>query len=120
MVTEFLIWLNDAVRFHGAKVSEISRQTGISQHYLYKIMNGSKHTSCRDYIILISLASGFSVGETNKALMLNGMNSLNSENKRDRLIIKAIEDSETIVQLNYALYGSGMPTLKNSEREDLK
>ena len=119
-MTELSIWISMVIHNHKIKIAEISRLTGISLHYLYKIMNGSKHTSCRDYIILISLASGFSAGETNKALMLNGMNSLNSENKRDRLIIKAIEDSETIVQLNYALYESGMPTLKNSEREDLK
>ena len=90
---------------------DISRSTGISQYYLYKVLDGTRRTIQRDYVIAICCAIGMNVSETQHALELSNMESLDFNDPRDKLIINSFEEGTTVYKLNDRLEKAGYPWL---------
>lgn len=103
-------------KYH-VKTSAIAAETGISSHYLYKIMNGTRRTAERDYVILICRSMKMNSEETVNALELNGMNAFRPDNPRDQLILECIRDNKNIRMLNQILEEAGYQQLKFHARE---
>ena len=110
----FIEFMQKMIERYHVKRIDISRMTGISHDYLYKILNGTKHTAERDYIIAMCRAVGMNLGETQHALETNGMAVLNRNDQRDRLVIDSIEDNISIRRLNDRLEKAGLPWLRVS------
>jgi predicted transcriptional regulator len=111
----FTAFMQDMISRHKIKRTDISRITGISQDYLYKILNGTKHTAQRDYIIAICCAIGMNAEETKHALDINGMSILKEDDPRDRVILEALNDTVSLYKLNDRLEKAGYPWLKFSK-----
>lgn len=82
---------------------ELESRMGIGRQTLKKVINGTRPTSSRDYIIAICSQLGMNSEETNKALYLYNMpplciNSQNNPDKkyffRDSLIINLLDQSD--------------------------
>lgn len=111
----FTAFMQEMINKYRVKRSDISRITGISQDYLYKILNGTKHTAQRDYIIAISCAIGMNAEETQHALSTNGMVMLKDEEPRDHVILESLNDTVSLYKLNDRLEKAGYPWLKFSK-----
>lgn len=110
----FVEFMQKMIEQYHVKRIDISRMTGISHDYLYKILNGTKHTAERDYIIAMSRAIGMNLEETRHALETNGMAVLEESDQRDSLIISSIRDNVSIRRLNDRLEKEGLPWLRVS------
>ncbi len=95
-------------RFTRSTLAEI---IGIDLSALTKIINGLQRTKKRDLIIALCVALELSYEETNLALKLYGMASLNSNDRRDLLIGQTIRDKRNVAELNNALEKHGFPML---------
>ena len=111
----FTAFMQEMINRYRVKRSEISRITGISQDYLYKILNGTKHTAQRDYIIAISCAIGMNAEETQQALVANGMPALDESEPRDHVILESLTDTVSLYKLNDRLEKAGYPWLRFSK-----
>lgn len=82
--------------------SEIIKRSGIDRVYGYQILNGTR-TPSRDK--LIQLAFGMQLGfrETQRLLAYNGFAQLYAKNRRDSIIIFAIKEKKTVIELNILL-----------------
>lgn len=65
---------------------------GVSESWGSKIVTMERHTRNRDLIIRLCLAGRFNLDEINRALKLYGMTPLYSKNRRDAVIIVAINN----------------------------
>ena len=108
----FVDFMQDMIEKYHIKRIYISRITGISQDYLYKILNGSKHTAERDYIIAMCCAIGMNVPETQHALETNRMPLLTDRDIRDQVILVSIEEGVSVHKLNDRLERAGFPWLR--------
>lgn len=108
----FRDFMQEMINRYRIKRSDISRITGISQDYLYKILSGTKHTAQIDYIIAICCVIGMSAEETQHALMINGMPLLNEKDPRDKLILDSLDDRVSLYKLNDRLEKAGYPWLR--------
>ncbi len=82
--------------------SEIIRRSGIDRVYGYQILSGTR-TPSRDK--LIQLAFGMQLGfrETQRLLAYNGFAQLYAKNRRDSIIIFAIKEKKSVIELNLLL-----------------
>lgn len=110
--TDFEGYMQVMRKLHHVSIQEISRITGISNAYLYKIFRGDKRTAVRDYVILICRAIGMNEFETDKALTLNGMEVLQEDDARDQIIRRCICDNRSIRMINNELDDAGFPWLQ--------
>lgn len=108
----FTDYMQEMISRYKIKRSDISRITGISQDYLYKILSGTKHTAQIDYIIAICCVIGMNGAETQHALSINGMPVLNEKDPRDKLILESLDDSVSLYKLNDRLEKAGYPWLR--------
>ena len=77
-------------------------QADISRSYAYQIFNGTKSPS-RDTILKLCISGGFSLEEPNKALTLGGFNKLYAKNRRDSLLIFALNKQLNLINTNLFL-----------------
>lgn len=96
------------------KKNEIAQLTGLSTDYLYKILNGSKKTQERDYIIAICFALQLNYAQVQHALACAGMPTLISADIRSNIIIQAFEEKKNMDQANDWLEKAGFPLIKTS------
>ena len=64
----------------------------LDDRYGYKLISGEKQTQQRDTILRICLAAGFTLGETQEALILYGMAPLYEKIRRDAAFIVAFRN----------------------------
>ena len=110
----FSDFMQDMLQKYKVKRTEIARRTGISQDYLYKVLNGSKKTSEKDYVVAICIAVGMNLPETQHALAANGMPLLNSKDLREYILISCITEKRGVLKTNDWLESTGFPLLRVS------
>ena len=89
----------------------------LSENYGYKLISEEKHTVNRDTILRLCMAAGFSVSETEKALILYGMAPLYVRFPRDVVFLTAIRHRiRDVHQVNALMQSCGLPPLTH-ERE---
>lgn len=109
---DFVSFMQDMLTKYGMKRKEIADITGMSQDYLYKVLNGSKKTNERDYLIAIALAIGMNINESQHILDINGLHVLDTRDLRDHILFKSIEDGVSFHRVNERLYKAGLPYLR--------
>jgi hypothetical protein len=106
---DFASYIDALIKEHRNKLGDrfsridLANLTGIDYEMLKKIINGSKVTRKRDCIIAICFALELDRYETDRALELYPMTTLNPNNLRDLVIIEALANHEGIQELNKLL-----------------
>ena len=83
--------------------AEIVKASGIERSYCYQILNGTRPNPGREKIIRLCLAAQLSLKETLRALKTGNEAVLYARNKRDAIIIFAIEHELSCEDTNLLL-----------------
>lgn len=108
----FYYYMKDVLDSKSIQLKEMYARADVSESYGSKVLSMIKHTKNRDLIIRFCLAGHFNLDETNRALKLYGYSPLYSKNKRDVVIIVAINNRcYQINEVNTLLETSGFDTM---------
>ena len=110
--TDFVPYINETLKKHGIKKNTLAKTSNIYRTYLYQILNGSRKPG-RDHILSICIAAGFTIEETIRCLEIINEGILYPRNKRDSIIIFAINHKYDVSQTNELLYNNNEKTLLN-------
>lgn len=91
--------------------SNIINKADINYCYFYDILNGRKMPS-KDKVVRIALAMKLDLDECQKALKISGRSSLYPKNRRDSVLIYAIQNKLTLFQCDELLIKYGEERLK--------
>ena len=91
--------------------SNIINKSDFSYCYFYEVINGRKMPT-KDKVIRLCLVLKMTVDECQQALKISGRSALHPKNRRDSILIYAIEQKMTIAQCNKALAENGEGELK--------
>lgn len=117
--TSFTSYMDMIIERKGIKRQDIAQRADLSRSYSYKLLTGEKRTKDRDKIILLCMALEMVLEEVQTALDLYPFPRLNSQIKRDTLIIIAIKVKKSIDELDKWLSNVELPLLSRSKSEEL-
>ena len=75
--------------------ADLIRRSGIERTYYYQLINGTRRPG-RDKVILLGLAAGLSVKEVQRALEISQLGILYAKNRRDSILIFALQNAINI------------------------
>ena len=92
-------------------IADLHRSSLIDRTYIYQIMDGRKKPG-RDKIVAIAIGAGMTLEECQRALEIAKEGILYSKNRRDSIIIYAINNRLSIMELNALLEQYEVPALQ--------
>lgn len=102
--------LNRLLKEKDLKKSEVVARSSLNRIYGYQIFSGKRIPS-RDKLIALCFGFKFDLEETDKLLKAAGYSPLYARNKRDALIIYAINLNKSIFVVNELLFENGFDIL---------
>ena len=87
----FAAYMRALIRQKGLRQQDVFLAADVPEGYGYKLISEERHTHRRDTILRLCLAAGFSMSETQKALILYGMAPLYVLLPRDIVFLTAIQ-----------------------------
>lgn len=109
--TDLKTFLKQALDDRGMTVADLQKKSHIDRTYIYQIMDGSKHPG-RDKIISICLGAEMDLEECQRALKIAKEGILYPKNRRDSIIIYAINNKLSVMNLNALLEEYHVPILQ--------
>ena len=94
----------------GIKKADVVRGSLLDRAYVYQIFSGEK-TPSRDKLIAIAFGLKLSDDETQKMLKISGNRELYARDKRDALILFALQHKKTIWYTNELLFSHNLTVL---------
>lgn len=91
--------------------SNIINKADFCYCYFYEVINGRKKPT-KDKVVRLALAMEMTFDECQQALRISGRSFLHPKNRRDSIIIYAIEREMTVLQCNNLLNSHGENELK--------
>ena len=88
------------------KKADVVARSGLNRIYAYQILAGKKKPS-RDKLISFCFGLQLTLDETDKLLLFAGYSQLYARNKRDAIIIFAIQNKKSVFAANEMLYDNG-------------
>ena len=82
--------------------SSVINKSDFSYSYFYEVIRGKKIPT-KDKIVRLSLAMELTIEECQQALKISGHSFLSPTNRRDSILIYAIEHKKTLLQCNNLL-----------------
>ena len=95
-------------------IAKVAKGAELDRVYIYQIFDGKKRPS-RDKLIAIAFGFGLDEEETQKLLKVSRNKELYVRDRRDAVILFAIQRKKTLMETNYLLADHGMATLGNME-----
>ena len=95
-------------------IADVAKGGELDRVYIYQIFDGKKRPS-RDKLIAIAFGFGLDEDETQKLLKVSRNKELYVRDRRDAVILFAIQRKKTLMETNYLLADHGMATLRNME-----
>ena len=92
------LYLQKLLDEKGKKVKDIVDNGNVSESLIYKFIGGKRGMG-RDKILIIACSISLSVEETNKLLKMSGHNKLYAKDKRDSLLIYALENKKSVEEI---------------------
>lgn len=83
----------------GMSIADMQKESGIDRTYIYQIMDGSKNPT-KDKIVAMAIACRMTLPECQRALEIADTGILYAKSRRDALIIYAINNKMSIMELN--------------------
>lgn len=102
--------LEAALRETGLSKAEVLRRAEINDIYGYQLFAGSRKPS-RDKLIALCIGMSLTLDRTQALLKATGFAPLYAKNKRDSILIFGIQNNQTVLEINTALYDHAEPTL---------
>ena len=100
---DFVQFMDLMIAEKKVKRNEIAARTGLSIGYLYKLLNGSRHTDDRDYIIAICFALHLNLAQAQHALRCNGSPLLSADDDRAAYIMRGLIYGLDLYKMNECL-----------------
>jgi len=97
----------------GITRADVVRGSLLDRAYVYQIFSGQR-TPSRDKLIAMAFGLGLSEDETQKLLKLSGNRELYAKDKRDALMLFALQRGCSILETNDMLYEHGQSILGNA------
>lgn len=95
-------YLDELISKYNLVKSDIIKRSGLDRIYGYQILNGTR-TPSRDKLIQLALGMQIDFEEIQKLLKYNGFAPLYAQNRRDSIIIFAIKNKMSVIDLNLLL-----------------
>ena len=95
-------YLDELISKYNLVKSDIIKRSGLDRIYGYQILNGTR-TPSRDKLIQLALGMQIDFEEIQKLLKYNGFAPLYAQNRRDSIIIFAIKNKMSVINLNLLL-----------------
>ena len=86
--------------------SNIINKADFSYCYFYEVINGRKAPT-KEKVVRLALAMKMTIDECQQALKVSGRSALPPKNRRDSILIYAIEQQMTVIQCNNLLVDTG-------------
>jgi len=102
-LSEYLLQLIDEKQL---KKATVIAKSGVERTYAYQIFSGKKFPS-RDKLLSLAFGMELTFEEVQKLLKVNGYAQLYPKNKRDSIIIFALDKGHSIVKLNEIIFSLG-------------
>lgn len=99
--------LNDEIQKRKLVKADVIRRSGIERHYAYQILSGTK-TPSRDKLLMFCLGLGMTAEESQHFLLECSAPLLYAKNKRDNVVLFALENKLTVIEINELLYELGL------------
>lgn len=96
------------------KKADVLHDSQLSKAYIYQIFSGQKIPS-RDKLIAIAFGLHLSENETQKLLKMSGHRELYARDKRDAVILFALQRGKTVFDANELLFNQGLSVLDTSK-----
>lgn len=90
----------------GLERSKVVREAGLNDTFGYQIFKGTRKAS-RDKVLQLAFAMQLGLRETDRLLQAAGANELYCKNRRDAIIIFAVQKGYTLQKVNEELYRFG-------------
>ena len=91
--------------------ADVIKKSNLNSSYVYQIFRGKKYTS-RDKVIALAFGLALSADETQKLLKQAGYRELYPRDKRDALLLYAINQKMNIIDANEVLYDNEIEVLE--------
>ena len=102
-------YLNGMLQIKGIKAGDVAALSGQGE-YVYKVFQGKRKAS-RDILVAISIGMALTVAETQLLLRIAQTAQLDPRNRKDSVIIYALNSNLSIDKVNEVLYDVGESTL---------
>lgn len=102
--------LGDIISSRGLKKSEVVARSGLNRIYTYQILQG-KRVPSRDKLLALCFGLKLALDETNDVLQQMGFSRLYARNKRDSIVIFALENGKSIFAVNEMLFENNFEIL---------
>ena len=94
---------------HDLKISQIIKNSGISQSYAHEILNGTKPHPSRDYLLALCLGAHMDLKTTQHALRIAQLGELYAKVPRDAAIMMHINNEKwNLIDINIFLEEHGL------------
>ncbi len=103
-------YLQQLLKEKGLERVKVVREAGLNQTFGYQIFTGARNAS-RDKILQIAFAMKLSLKETDRLLQAGGVNELYCKNRRDAIIIFALQEGYSLQKADEELYRFGEETI---------
>lgn len=114
LTTDLTRHLNMLLSEKGMKKADVIRRSLLGRAYVYKIFSGEKIPS-RDKLLALAFGLGLSDEEAQKMLKLSGNRELYARDKRDALILFALQRNKSVLEVNELLYEHKLAILNTSK-----
>lgn len=90
--------------------AEVARRSQLEKAYVYQIFSGERMPS-RDKLITLAFGLGLSADETQTMLKISGYKELYARSRRDSVMLFALNQNNTLLEVNEMLYKHGLALL---------
>ena len=102
---------------HDLKISQIIKNSGISQSYAHVILNGTKPHPSRDYLLALCLGAHMDLKTTQHALRTAQLGELYAKVPRDAAIMMHINNEKwNLIDINIFLEEHGLDVISLSKK----
>lgn len=98
----FADYIKQILEQKGMSVADLQKKSRIDRTYIYQIMDGSKNPG-RDKIIAMALGAQLTLEECQRALKTASEGILYAKNRRDSILIYAVNNRLSIMETNALL-----------------
>lgn len=103
-------YLEDLLAKKGLSRAQVVRDSSLDRAYVYQIFSGEK-TPSRDKLLALAFGLSLTGDETQRMLKISCNRELYARDRRDALILFALEQRKTILEANESLYDHGYTVL---------
>lgn len=94
------------------KKADLVKKSGLERTYCYQLLNGTRRPG-RDNAILLCIAAGLNLTETQRALEISNLGILYAKNRRDAILIFCINKCLSVADTEELLDRFGEKTLRD-------